>query len=73
MTREQVKKQALARLRITLRPNLLEKADRAADLILEPYKKRDETEVDGKRIESYNFQWLSVLWLERKIREMLKI
>jgi hypothetical protein len=73
MTREQLKTQALGRLKLSLRPDLIKKASVIADEILEPYKKRDEAEYDGKKGEPYRFDGNAVLWLERKIRERLKL
>ena len=73
MTRDEVKKQALTRLKLSLRPDLMEKATVAADETLEPFKRRDETEVGGNKLAPYNFEYRTVLWLERKIREKLKL
>jgi hypothetical protein len=51
----------------------MEKATVAADETLEPFKRRDETEVGGNKLAPYNFEYRTVLWLERKIREKLKL
>jgi len=73
MTRAELKKQALGRLRLSLRPADLARAGQIADEVLMPYLKRDETEHDGKKVVAFNFGPHSVMWLERKIRERLKL
>jgi hypothetical protein len=50
MTRDEVKKQALGRLKLSMSLQLLAQADQIADEILAPMKKRDETVVDGKSL-----------------------
>ena len=69
MNRDELKKQAIGRLKLTFNPELFEIASGIADRVLEPYKARDEAKNNEKTVRPYRFDAQSVLWLERKIRQ----
>ena len=75
MTREEAKKQALGRLKLSMRADLLEmradlleQAGQVADEILQPIDERD-----SKAKLPYNYGPADVLSLERAIRRRLKL
>lgn len=76
MTREEAKRQALGRLKLSLRPAQLDLAGQIADEILEPMAKRDNTMVDGLdgkllKVRPFNYGPAEVLALERAIRRRM--
>ena len=68
MTREEAKKQALGRLKLSMRADLLEQAGQVADEILKPLDERD-----SKAKLPYNYGPADVLSLDRAIRRRLKL